>query len=230
MALEKMRKRWESALQPVLNAFSSFSPATVTWMALPFGVAGGLLATYAPDEASGGWWLLGGALSIALAMLFDGLDGSLARAKGEVTRWGDYLDHTIDRVVDIGIIVAIGFNSDFGVGPSLGFGAALLTLMGSYMGTQAQSVGLGRIYGGFSRADRMVITIIGLSLAGLQAADLVSFSVTLPGDIGRYAMLGLDQLNGFGLAVVFSAYGGFYTFVTRFFSARAMLTQSVPES
>ena len=40
--------------------------------------------------------------------------------------------------------------------------------MGSYMGTQAQSVGLGRIYGGFSRADRMVITIIGLSLAGLQ--------------------------------------------------------------
>ena len=99
MALEKMRKRWEAALQPVLNAFSSFSPATVTWMALPFGVAGGLLAMYAPDEATGGWWLLGGAFSIALAMLFDGLDGSLARAKGEVTRWGDYLDHTIDRVL-----------------------------------------------------------------------------------------------------------------------------------
>ena len=102
--------------------------------------------------------------------------------------------------------------------------------MGSYMGTQAQSVGLGRIYGGFSRADRMVITIIGMCLAGLQAADLVSFSVTLPGDIGRYAMLGLDQLNGFGLAVVFSAYGGFYTFVMRFFSARAMLIQSIPKS
>ena len=98
------------------------------------------------------------------------------------------------------------------------------------MGTQAQSVGLGRIYGGFSRADRMVITILGMCLAGLQAADLVSFSVVIPGDVGGYAMLGLDQMNGFGLAVVLSAYGGLYTFVTRFLSARAMLIQSIPES
>ena len=97
--------------------------------------------------------------------VMDALDGDLARHQGSAGPYGDFLDHTIDRVVDIGIIVAIGFNSDFGVGPSLGFGAALLTLMGSYMGTQAQSVGLGRIYGGFSRADRMVITIIGMCLA-----------------------------------------------------------------
>ncbi|MEC7350412.1 MAG: CDP-alcohol phosphatidyltransferase family protein, partial [Candidatus Thermoplasmatota archaeon] len=139
MALEKMRKRWEAALQPVLNAFSSFSPATVTWMALPFGVAGGLLAMYAPDEATGGWWLLGGAFSIALAMLFDGLDGSLARAKGEVTRWGDYLDHTIDRVLDAVWVVCISA-SVFVADVTLGFAAAFLTLMGSYMGTQAQAV------------------------------------------------------------------------------------------
>ena len=125
MALEKMRKRWESALQPVLNAFSSFSPATVTWMALPFGVAGGLFATYAPNEAAGGWWLLGGALSIALAMLFDGLDGSLARAKGEVTRWGDYLDHTIDRVLDAVWVVCISASVFVG-DMTLGFAAACL--------------------------------------------------------------------------------------------------------
>ena len=83
-------------------------------------------------------------------------------------------DHTIDRVVDIGLIVAIGVNSEFGVDLSLALGAALLTLMGSYMGTQAQSVGLGRIYGGFSRADRMVITVVGMLLASLQAADVFS--------------------------------------------------------
>ena len=38
------------------------------------------------------------------------------------------------------------------------------------------------------------------------------------------------RVNGFGLTVIFSAYGGFYTFVMRFFSARAMLIQSIPKS
>ena len=86
MALEKMRRRWEAALQPVIRASYNLSPITVTWWAVPLGVGGGLAAMYAPDSTSGGWWLLGSALLISLAMLVDGLDGSLARAKGEVSR------------------------------------------------------------------------------------------------------------------------------------------------
>ena len=39
--------------------------------------------------------LLGGGLLITLAMALDGLDGPVARATGRVTRWGDYLDHTL---------------------------------------------------------------------------------------------------------------------------------------
>lgn len=54
MALEKMRRRWEAWLQPLLTAFYKLSPSTVTWLALPFGVAGGLLAMYAPDDTTGG--------------------------------------------------------------------------------------------------------------------------------------------------------------------------------
>jgi hypothetical protein len=58
MALEKMRRRWEAWLQPVLNAFSNFSPATVTWMALPFGVAGGLWqpTLLTSQRVDGGFW------------------------------------------------------------------------------------------------------------------------------------------------------------------------------
>ena len=110
MALEKMRQRWEAALQPILRTFHRFSPSTVTWMALPFGVAGGLLAMYAPDDGNGGWWLLAAALMIALAMLFDGLDGSLARA-GRSHSMGDYLDHTIDRLLDATWVVCISARS-----------------------------------------------------------------------------------------------------------------------
>ncbi len=227
---ERLRKRWSSLTHPIIVKLGDTDPNILTWSSLVVSCISFWMIANASMDSSGAVLIFGSILMIGLAGVMDALDGDLARHQGSAGPYGDFLDHTIDRVVDIGIIVAIGFNSDFGVGPSLGFGAALLTLMGSYMGTQAQSVGLGRIYGGFSRADRMVITIIGMCLAGLQAADLVSFSVTLPGDIGRYAMLGLDQLNGFGLAVVFSAYGGFYTFITRFFSARAMLTQSIPKS
>ena len=201
MALEKMRKRWESALQPVLNAFSSFSPATVTWMALPFGVAGGLLAMYAPDEASGGWWLLGGALSIALAMLFDGLDGSLARAKGEVTRWGDYLDHTIDRVLDAVWVVCISASVFVG-DMTLGFAAAFLTLLGSYMGTQAQAVAGSRNYRGFSRADRTVLTLLSLIAMGVMLLAGWSIDATYPGWFDHI------NVNPLSLIVFISGLGG----------------------
>lgn len=213
MALEKMRKRWEAGLQPVLNAFSGFSPATVTWMALPFGVAGGLLAMHAPDQAAGGWWLLGGALSIALAMLFDGLDGALARAKGEVTRWGDYLDHTLDRVLDAVWVVCISASVFVG-DMTLGFAAAFLTLMGSYMGTQAQAVAGSRNYRGFSRADRTVLTLLSLIVMGIMLLAGWSIDATYPGWFDHI------QVNPLSLIVFVSAIGGAWTFSVRFLQAK----------
>jgi phosphatidylglycerophosphate synthase len=213
MALEKMRRRWEAALQPVLRTFHRFSPATITWLALPFGVAGGLLAMYAPNESSGGWWLLGGALSIALAMLFDGLDGSLARAKGEVTRWGDYLDHTIDRLLDATWVVCISASVFVG-DMTLGFAAAFLTLLGSYMGTQAQAVAGSRNYRGFSRADRTVLTLLSLILMGIMLLAGWSSDAMYPGLFDHI------EINPLSLIVFISALGGTWTFLVRFMQAR----------
>ena len=213
MALEKMRRRWEAALQPVLRTFHRFSPATITWLALPFGVAGGLLAMYAPNESSGGWWLLGGALSIALAMLFDGLDCSLARAKGEVTRWGDYLDHTIDRLLDATLVVCISA-SVFVWDMTLGFAAAFLTLLGSYMGTQAQAVAGSRNYRGFSRADRTVLTLLSLILMGIMLLAGWSSDAMYPGLFDHI------EINPLSLIVFISALGGTWTFLVRFMQAR----------
>ena len=226
---ERLREKWSSMTRPLIMVLGDTDPNLLTWSSLIISFVSFWMISVATMDEQGAVLILGSILMIGLAGVLDALDGNLARHQGTAGPYGDFLDHTIDRVVDIGIIIAIGFNVDFGVGASLGLGAALLTLMGSYMGTQAQSVGLGRIYGGFSRADRMVLTLIGLSLAGLDAAGVLSFSITLPGDLGRYAMLGLDSLNGFGLVVVFSAYGGLYTFISRFYSARRMLIGSIPE-
>ena len=213
MALEKMRRRWEAWLQPLLTAFSKLSPVTVTWFALPLGVAGGLLAMYAPEDSTGGGWLLSAALMIALAMLFDGLDGSLARAKGEVTRWGDYLDHTIDRVLD-GVWVVCISASVFVGDMTLGFAAAFLTLMGSYMGTQAQAVAGSRNYRGFSRADRTVLTLLSLVLMGVMVLAGWSIDATYPGWFDHI------KVNPLSLIVFISGLGGLWTFTVRFLQAK----------
>ena len=182
-------------------------------MALPFGVAGGLLAMYAPDDGNGGWWLLAAALMIALAMLFDGLDGSLARAKGEVTRWGDYLDHTIDRLLDATWVVCISA-SVFVADMTLGFAAAFLTLLGSYMGTQAQAVAGTRNYRGFSRADRTVLTLASLVVMGVMLLADWRLDMTYPSAFNHIAV------NPLSLIVFISALGGLWTFIVRFVQAR----------
>ena len=227
---EQFREKWSKAMHPLILRLGDTNPNTLTWTSLVVSLVAFWLVANAGIDDEGALMIVGAVILIGIAGVLDALDGDLARHQGTSGPYGDFLDHTIDRVVDIGLIVAIGINSEFGVNLSLALGAALLTLMGSYMGTQAQSVGLGRIYGGFSRADRMVITVVGMLLASLQAADVFSLILTIEGGPGAFVILGLEEVNGLGMAVVFSAWGGLYTFVTRFISARKMLLDSVPES
>ncbi|GIR75622.1 MAG: hypothetical protein CM15mP78_03210 [Candidatus Poseidoniales archaeon] len=98
---------------------------------------------------------------------------------GRVTRWGDYLDHTIDRVLDAVWVVCISA-SVFVADVTLGL-PPLLTLMGSYMGTQAQAVAGSRNYRGFSRADRTVLTLLSLLIMGIMLLAGWSTDATYPG-------------------------------------------------
>ena len=227
---EQFREKWSKAMHPLIVKLGDTNPNTLTWTSLIISLGAFWLVANAGIDNEGALMIVSAVILIGVAGVLDALDGDLARHQGTSGPYGDFLDHTIDRVVDIGLIVAIGVNSEFGVDLSLALGAALLTLMGSYMGTQAQSVGLGRIYGGFSRADRMVITVVGMVMASLHAAGIFDLTITIPGDFGNLIQLGLEEMNGFGMAVVFSAWGGMYTFLTRFISARRMLLDSVPES
>ena len=169
---EKMRERWTKAIQPLVVRMGSLDPSVLTWTSLGLAIVSFYLLSRAGDDSSGATWIIGGVLLILVAGILDALDGALARHQGTDGPYGDFLDHTIDRVVDVGLLVAIGMNSNFVDDYSTGLLAGLLTLFGSYMGTQAQSVGLDRIYGGFSRADRMVLTILGLFVASWESSGL----------------------------------------------------------
>ncbi|MDD1718684.1 MAG: CDP-alcohol phosphatidyltransferase family protein [Methanoregulaceae archaeon] len=98
-------------------------------------------------------------LMVALNAFFDALDGALARSMNIQSLKGDLLDHAVDRYSDIFIITGI-FAGGFTSWP-IGVFALTGVLMSSYMGTQAQAVGVGRHYGGvLGRADRLFLIMV----------------------------------------------------------------------
>ena len=224
--LEKMRDTWTKAIQPIVLKLGDLDPSVLTWTSLLVSVVGFYMLAIAEMETNGSLMILLAVILILVAGVLDALDGALARHQGTDGPYGDFLDHTIDRIVDVGLLVAIGMNTAFVSNMSAGLAAGLLTLLGSYMGTQAQSVGLDRIYGGFSRADRMIITLLGLLVAAMQAytggtgIDMNSYHEYL-----QYVLLGNEELNGMTGALAISAWGGIYTFIVRFNSTRRQLLE-----
>ena len=224
--LEKMRDTWTKAIQPIVLKLGDLDPSVLTWTSLLVSVAGFYMLAIAEMDTNGSLMIMLAVILVLVAGVLDALDGALARHQGTDGPYGDFLDHTIDRIVDIGLLVAIGMNAAFVSNMSAGLAAGLLTLLGSYMGTQAQSVGLDRIYGGFSRADRMIITLLGLLIAAMQAytgstgIDLVSYN-----EYFEYILLGNEELNGMTGALAISAWGGIYTFIVRFRSTRSQLIE-----
>ena len=222
-----MRDRWTKAIQPIVLKMGDLDPSVLTWTSLLISIIGFYILSMAEMNTNGSIMIIVTVILVLVAGVLDALDGALARHQGTDGPYGDFLDHTIDRIVDVGLLVAIGMNAAFVSNMSAGLTAGLLTLLGSYMGTQAQSVGLDRIYGGFSRADRMIITLLGLLTAAMQAYTGGSgIDVTNYHEMFKYILLGNNELNGMTGALAVSAWGGIYTFIVRFNSTRRQLLES----
>ena len=222
-----MRGRWTKAIQPIVLKMGDLDPSVLTWTSLLISIIGFYILSMAEMNTNGSIMIIVTVILVLVAGVLDALDGALARHQGTDGPYGDFLDHTIDRIVDVGLLVAIGMNAAFVSNMSAGLTAGLLTLLGSYMGTQAQSVGLDRIYGGFSRADRMIITLLGLLIAAMQAYTGGSgIDVTNYHEMFKYILLGNNELNGMTGALAVSAWGGIYTFIVRFNSTRRQLLES----
>ena len=151
MVLESRRAYADRVLLPLAERMRTVNPNALSWLAFLVAVGAGF-AFYA-----GTWpFLLLAILLLFLNALLDALDGKVAKITGRATRRGDFLDHVLDRYADVIMLggVALG-----GYGNVLaGLFAIVGVLLASYMGTQAQAVGLGRDYAGvMGRADRLVI-------------------------------------------------------------------------
>jgi archaetidylinositol phosphate synthase len=184
MTLDQLRPVADRMLEPFVT-FSTrlgLTPDAVSVVA--FALAGGASAAFYLGGSDPSWYLLG-AILVFLNGWLDLLDGALARELGTESKAGDLLDHVLDRYADIVIIAGLAA----GVGRyALGLVAVTGVLMTSYLGTQAQAVGLDRVYGGLlGRADRLaligvtgvVATVITATPAGLSVVGwlLVVFAV-----------------------------------------------------
>jgi len=110
---------------------------------------------------------LAGALTL-LAGAFDALDGAVARASQRVTRFGGFLDSTLDRYSEallLGGLLVYVLRAELGVIPVLlSYAAVVGSLMVSYARARAEAAGVRLTAGVFARPERVVILALCLLL------------------------------------------------------------------
>ncbi len=170
MASEWLRARSQGVLVPVANAVgrTGVSPNALTVLGFAFNlIVAGVLAS--------GQLVLGGVLVI-LASAFDSLDGALARQMGRVTRFGGFLDSTLDRISEAALYLGLlYFYAQQNSMPEILL--IYLTIVGSFMVsyTRARAEGLGvscRV-GWFTRFERIAVLVIGLLIQQMMTALII---------------------------------------------------------
>lgn len=184
-----------------------WSPAVLSWIGFVLLVAAGGLAFLTRYTTP--YLFFPVAALIFAGGVFDVLDGEVARRTGRSSLRGDFLDHVLDRYGDVAVVLGLAV-SGFAI-PTLALLALVSLLLASYMGTQAQALGVGRIYRGLlSRADRLLL---------LSGVALLEFLLVLPPLVpgvswARFQGAGVS-FTVFDVLFVWFVVAGQWTVVTR---------------
>ena len=185
MLNQKIRLYWDRVMNPIGRGLGrmgiSANVLTVVGVAISLGAA------YLITQGH----LFLAALAFTGSALFDVFDGAVAKATESTSRFGALLDSTTDRLGDAAVFAAIAWL--YGIEPdtpdrrSLAVaGLALATMvfafLVSYVKARAESLGYEANVGVAERAERMIVTILGLAfdvvpiaLGILCAASVVTF-------------------------------------------------------
>jgi CDP-diacylglycerol--glycerol-3-phosphate 3-phosphatidyltransferase len=112
----------------------------------------------------------------------DMLDGALARRAQQSTKWGAFLDSTLDRVSE-GIVLAAIAYLFASQGQSLDAALVVLALLGSllvsYTRARAESLGVDCRVGLLSRPERIILVALGLFFDVLSYAIYIMLALTV---------------------------------------------------
>jgi CDP-diacylglycerol--glycerol-3-phosphate 3-phosphatidyltransferase len=164
--LNLLRPALSRVLTPVGRALArtGVTPNAITVVGT-IGVVGGALGFYPRGE------LFWGTVVITIFVLFDMLDGAVARITGKSSVWGAFLDSTLDRVADAAIFSGLilwlaGSGDDMPLA-----GLALFCLVSgalvSYAKARAEGLDLSCDVGIAERAGRVLVTLVAIGLDGL---------------------------------------------------------------
>ena len=169
MFSEAARKYSRVFLEPLARFISAtgVSPNVIT-------VIGFLLMIGVAIVLARGYLVLGGFLIIGVA-IFDAVDGTLARMMGRTSRFGAFLDSTLDRfseaVIFLGLFIYFsGQGQDHQPELLLIYATVVGSLMVSYARARAEGIGVPLKEGLFTRFERVFILVVGLLFGQLTIA------------------------------------------------------------
>jgi len=128
-------------------------------------------------------WFLPGVIIVTLFVLFDMLDGQMAKISGRTTRWGAFLDSSLDRIGDGAVFGGVVLYFVGGDGPLIWPVIAVWALVAgqltSYVKARAESLGFTAPGGLAARADRLLVILVALFLAGLGVPYVLEIGLSV---------------------------------------------------
>ncbi|MEI7723230.1 MAG: CDP-alcohol phosphatidyltransferase family protein [Actinomycetota bacterium] len=123
-----------------------------------------------------------GTLFIVFFALSDLFDGAMARiSKTGASRWGGFLDSTIDRITDsailLGLTIALIETNDSLVPVALG--ALIMGTLVPYIRAKAESLGIECSGGIAERTERLIIALTAIGFEGLGIPFALAIGVWL---------------------------------------------------
>lgn len=141
-------------LSPLVKILSKVPPNILTF-------AGFLIVLISSIIISIGKYRIGGIILI-LGTILDAVDGQIARNTGKTTKFGAFIDSTLDRYGDFFIFISIAVAGRESIIAPLSIFTLLGAYITSYTRARADSLGIEIKEGHFTRFERILIIIIGL--------------------------------------------------------------------
>ncbi|MDR2378518.1 MAG: CDP-alcohol phosphatidyltransferase family protein [Bifidobacteriaceae bacterium] len=117
-----------------------------------------------------------GALVLGVVATADALDGTMARLAGTASKWGAFLDSTLDRLADAAVFAGLTIHLAL-EGHTLGAVAGVAALAAGaivpYTRARAESLGYQASVGIAERADRLIVALVAALVTGLGATWVV---------------------------------------------------------
>jgi CDP-diacylglycerol--glycerol-3-phosphate 3-phosphatidyltransferase len=164
--MERFRAFWTKVISPVAHLLIKMGvSADVVTLVGTIGVSAGALVFFPQGM------LLTGVLVITAFVFSDLLDGYMARTTGTTSRFGAFLDSTLDRIGDAAIFSGLALYFAWSGDSRLYLVLCLICLvMGavtSYARAKAEGMGFQAKVGIAERADRLVAILVGTGLGAI---------------------------------------------------------------